>query len=69
MLMAPGKLSTTATLDYEESVRDAVLGFEFNSFSDDMSTAHCKHLFLLTFEAMPVCPGELSVRPHRYEPC
>ena len=39
MLMAFGELSTTATLDYEESVRDAVLGFEFNSFSDDMRSA------------------------------
>ena len=30
MVMAPGKLSTTATLDYEESVRDAALSIGFN---------------------------------------
>jgi len=53
------KLSTTATLDYEESVRDAVLSVGFNLFVDDMSTADCKPLTHQTFEVMFVCPGEI----------
>jgi S-adenosylmethionine synthetase len=44
MVMVAGEISTTATLDYERLVRDAVASIGYNSYVDDMSSVDSKGL-------------------------
>ena len=70
--MAAGEVCTTATLDDEVSVRDAVLSIGFDSFIDDMCRVDSKDLSHQTFEVgrvrklspdiagdVHVCQGEI----------
>jgi S-adenosylmethionine synthetase len=52
MVMVAGEISTTATLDYEKLVRDAVLSIGYDSFVDDMSSVDSKGLSNKTCEVL-----------------
>merc|ERR1712071_147228 len=47
-----GEISTTATLDYEKLVRDAVASIGYNSYVDDMSSVDSKGLSNKTCEVL-----------------
>jgi S-adenosylmethionine synthetase len=52
MVMVAGEISTTATLDYEKLVRDAVASIGYNSYVDDMSSVDSKGLSNKTCEVL-----------------
>merc|ERR1711865_798796 len=52
MVMVAGEISTTATLDYEKIVRDAVARIGYDSFVDDMSSVDSKGLSCKTCEVL-----------------
>jgi len=52
MVMVAGEISTTATLDYEKLVRDAVLSIGYDSYVDDMSSVDSKGLSNKTCEVL-----------------
>jgi S-adenosylmethionine synthetase len=52
MVMVAGEISTTATLDYEKLVRDAVLSIGYDTFVDDMSSVDSKGLSNKTCEVL-----------------
>merc|ERR1711998_435853 len=52
MVMVAGEISTTATLDYEKLVRDAVASIGYNSYVDDMSSVDSKGLSYKTCEVL-----------------
>merc|ERR1711865_919394 len=52
MVMVAGEISTTATLDYEKIVRDAVARIGYDSFVDDMSSVDSKGLSDKTCEVI-----------------
>ena len=52
MVMVAGEISTTATLDYEKLVRDAVASIGYDSYVDDMSSVDSKGLSNKTCEVL-----------------
>merc|ERR1711865_952023 len=52
MVMVAGEISTTATLDYERLVRDAVASIGYDSYIDDMSSVDSKGLSNKTCEVL-----------------
>jgi len=52
MVMVAGEISTTATLDYESLVRNAVASIGYNSYVDDMSSVDSKGLSNKTCEVL-----------------
>ena len=50
--MVAGEISTTATLDYEKMVREAVLSIGYDTFVDDMSSVDSKGLSNKTCEVL-----------------
>jgi len=52
MVMVAGEISTTAALDYEKIVRDAVKSIGYDSFVDDMSSVDSKGLSNKTCEVL-----------------
>jgi S-adenosylmethionine synthetase len=52
MVMVAGEISTTATLDYEKLVRDAVASIGYDSYVDDMSSVDSKGLSDKTCEVL-----------------
>merc|ERR1711998_379294 len=52
MVMVAGEISTTATLDYESLVRDAVASIGYDSYVDDMSSVDSKGLSNKTCEVL-----------------
>jgi len=52
IVMVAGEISTTATLDYEKLVRDAVHSIGYDSFVDDMSSVDSKGLSNKTCEVL-----------------
>merc|ERR1712199_116814 len=52
MVMVAGEISTTATLDYEKLVRDAVHSIGYDSFVDDLSSVDSKGLSDKTCEVI-----------------
>jgi len=52
MVMVAGEISTTATLDYEKLVREAVASIGYDSYVDDMSSVDSKGLSNKTCEVL-----------------
>jgi len=52
MVMVAGEISTTATLDYEALVRDAVASIGYDTYVDDMSSVDSKGLSNKTCEVL-----------------
>merc|ERR1712137_658633 len=52
MVMVAGEISTTATLDYERLVRDAVASIGYDSYVDDLSSVDSKGLSDKTCEVL-----------------
>jgi S-adenosylmethionine synthetase len=52
MVMVAGEISTTATLDYESLVRDAVASIGYDTYVDDMSSVDSKGLSNKTCEVL-----------------